>query len=58
MDACARDMQVEGACYRLENNFSESTVFSGVCDFVLFIFLFVSTITLERLSQSKPNFHT
>ena len=39
-------------------------VFSRICDFVLFLFIYsflfwsVITITLERLNQSEPNFHT
>ena len=52
--------------YRPEKNFSEGIVFSRVCDFVLFFFIYfiylficsVYTITLERLNQSEPNFHT
>ena len=35
--------------------FFEGIVFSRVCDF---FFLSVTTITLERLKQSEPNFHT
>ena len=45
--------------YHPEKNFSEGVVFSCVCDFVLSYFIFsVTTITLERLNQSEPNFHT
>ena len=45
--------------YHPEKNFSEGVVFSCVCDFVLFYFIFsATTITLERLNQSEPNFHT
>ena len=47
--------------YRPKKNFSEGTVFSRVCDFVLFLVfrcLSVTTVTLERLHHSVPNFHT
>ena len=40
-----------------KKNFLEGIVLSCVYDFVLF-FLFVTTITLERLNQSKPNIYT
>ena len=39
-------------------NIPKDTVLSCVCDFVLFFCLFVDTITLERLNQFEPNFHT
>ena len=43
--------------------FLRKIVFSCVCDFFfldvcMFGCLFVDTITLERLNQSEPNFHT
>ena len=45
--------------YHPEKNFSEGVVFSCVCNFVLFYFIFsVIMITLERLNQSEPNLHT
>ena len=38
---------------------TKDIVLSCVCDFFLFLlFSFVTTITLERLKQSGPNFHT
>ena len=50
------------------NFFFEDIVFSRVCDFIFYLFIFylfifffflsVTTITLERLNQSEPNFHT
>ena len=45
--------------------FRKHIVFSCVCDFFFFFFfffldvcMFVDTKNLERLIQSKPNFHT
>ena len=39
-----------------ERIFHKDIVFSCMCDY--FFSLFVTTITLERLNQSEPNFHT
>ena len=50
-----------GFCFiiRRKRIFSKDIVFSRVCDFFgFFSCLFVDTITLERLNQSEPKFHT
>ena len=51
--------------YPHRKNFPKDVVLSCVCDFFLFSFiylfmyvLYVTTITLESLNQSEPNFHT
>ena len=43
--------------YRLEKNFSEGIVFSRVCDFVLFIYLFffLSVYTITLKGSTNPN---